>query len=118
MLDDVGFGNSIDGAMIEAHAADGSIRETLHEKRVLRFARSQSAHFDVAHHRTFGTLVPRIVIKIDLQHGIRNLADFDVTDIDVLNRAATHGVGLETQGLVQIGAGEPAVFNEYVPYTP
>src|SRR5580700_3250908 len=65
VLDHIVLGNIVDCPVVEAHSANRIVREGLHEKRVLRLARSQAAYLDVTYDRVFGTFVSGIVIKID-----------------------------------------------------
>ena len=50
-----------------------------------------------------------VVVKVDFQHALAALSHLDVLHVDILNDAASAGVGLYTQHAVQLRGIHDAV---------
>src|SRR5262249_30267241 len=108
------FGNVVEVAVRDAQIANGRISEAPKLERVLALAAGDVANVDVADQRLFRPLLTLFVGKVDLPVLIRDFADLDVEEVDVLDGTAAHRIGLEAQRLIQLRTVEFAVLKEHI----
>ena len=105
----------IEAAALEVNAGDiASFRKPGGSARIWLLRQVTSR---ISMLRTSGrsrTLRAFFVGKVDLKHRVRDFADFDFAEEDVLDGAAAHGVAFEAEGFIQVGAVEPAVLEEHI----
>src|ERR1044071_3014382 len=115
VLDDGGPLDVLEGAVLQAQVVDGRVLEALHVERGAALAALQVLHRDVADDGRELALRALLVVEVDGQHGVRDLPDGDVAEVDVLKETAADGVVLGAQRVVEVGAVERTVFGEEEP---
>src|SRR5262249_18433888 len=78
------------------------------------FPTCYSAHLDVARDWFKVALRTFLIVEVDRQHRLRDLADSDVAHVDVLERPTAHRVVLESKRAIQARAIHSAVVGKHV----
>ena len=98
----------------EHQAGDGHFIEGFHEDAVLAAAAGQVLDGDVLELGQVIAVTAHIVQHGGVHDRVAHGLDLGVAQVDVLHRAAALGVGLEAQGVVQVGAVEGVVVGKQV----
>src|SRR6516225_4174617 len=104
VLDHVRLLHMIEGAAVQPDVQDLGIRKSTDVQRAFCLATGDVSNIDVPDQGEFMSLGALFIMKVDLEHGMGDLADLDVSEIDVFDGAAAHGVGLKAKRLVEIRA--------------
>src|SRR5579871_4589876 len=114
VLNDIGLGGRLHGAALEPDVANFRVGKAADVERAFHLPAGHVADVDIAHHGMLGAIAAFFVVEVDLQHGMRDLADFQIPKVHVLNGAAAHGIGLEAQRLVEVRAIQVTVLRKHV----
>src|SRR5437763_1456093 len=108
VLNHIGFGNTFEIAVHQAHIFYGSTLESPEIKGVLGLPGGEVPDLHVAHHghkfSSFAFLIK--IVDGKARHGY--LSDFDVSDVYVFQQASAHSVVLDPDRAVQARTVHPA----------
>src|ERR1051325_6517963 len=113
-LKDVRLRHVIESAIFYQDVCDLRILEAAHVEGILALPADHIFHADVAHDGSEAALLPFLVIEINGDDSVGDLAHHDIPHVDVFEQAAAHGVVLKTQSAVEVGAVHTTVLREDV----
>ena len=113
--EDIGFLDVIEDAIFQVDTGNRRAFVTADRQGVFAFAAGDVLHVDVANGRRKLACVTFAVIEVDLEHRLGDLADFDVSHVDVFDCPSAYGVGFDPQGPVQVRAVHRAALGEDIP---
>src|SRR5260370_41760051 len=118
ILDDVGFGHSIEVAPDKANILDGCVFESAQEQGILRLLHLQIAKLNVADNRSELAGLAFLVEKIYGKTRHSDLAYLNVSRIDVFQQATAHGIVLDADRAIQMWTIHMAAFRNNITHDP
>ena len=100
MIEDVGLFDVIECAVPQCHIVNRCVVETTQLQREFAFATSDVLKMNVADIGAFGSRGAFFISKVDLQDRGTDFTDPYIAEVNVLDRPAAHGIGLQAQRLI------------------
>ena len=108
----VRFVHVVKDAILQVDAGYWRTVITADGKGIFTFFADCVFQIDIANGRWVLAGVAFSIEEVNLYHGLGDLADCDISQIDIIDRSAANRVGFDTQGPFEIRAVHSAVFGE------